>query len=273
MSTHNFEVSNDEFVEMITSEMNEEFFEGIISMAYHLNINGEKLCEKLAYEYMKYIYEKVNKSKAFIQSHTGFKRSTVTNFVNKYESTKLIPKKKKSDNIFNEFIHKLRAACKGGENLQIPIYGDNSCQTIFHECSLSKGNTFTLPSVLSTLEKAGFIQLFKKHVRYVPKMTEVALRSNSDLNRQFSYVVRDFSSTQIHNKYEHTHEKRFFSQRLNSTDVPDINIQKTIDQFNEKLRQTNKECFELVERNEDLSGEKTTSYQIGIQQYVYLIEK
>ncbi|VAW46697.1 hypothetical protein MNBD_GAMMA02-1624 [hydrothermal vent metagenome] len=94
MKQNNIDLLTDVFPDAISDDFKAEFFEGMVSMAYHLNIDGRKLAEQLAYEYMKYIYENISTSNAFIRSHTGYKRTTVENFKLKYEKTRLTQPKK-----------------------------------------------------------------------------------------------------------------------------------------------------------------------------------
>lgn len=257
------------FPDVIKDDLNDEFFEGLVSMAYHLNIDGPKLAERLAYEYMKYICENVDTSNAFIRSHTGYKRSTVENFKIKYKNSKLVPPKKES-NIFNEFIYKLSIKCNKSINGSLPIKGDNSCHSIFESCNFSKNNTFTVKSVLSTLEKSGFIEVHKDHVVYTTSINEKDQRTKTDINRQFSNLVKDMSATQIHNMHEDEKNNRYFMRRASSVDVPDHLVPLTAHQAKLILSNAHQQFFDRLEVNEkisdDLSEHYQKDYQVSIHQ-------
>jgi|GEM_PF-5819540 len=267
---------NNPFTKEITDDFKVEFLEGLIPMAYHLNIDGNKLSDDIAYAYMKYIYENVSKSLAFISSHTGYKRTTVKNFKTKYEKTSLTPPKKETS-IFNEFIHKLRAECNKDVNFSFPIHGINSCHSIFHSCKFSSQNTFTVNSVLSTLEKCGFIDVCDKNVIFLPSINEEHQRSKDDINRQFSNMVKDFSATQIHNMQEEDKDKRFFSQRINSIDIPDHLIPLVALQGRLTLREAQKKVFDRIEVNEntseDASKDLQKNYQVSVQQFISIVKR
>lgn len=268
---------NDSLVNLFATDFEPAFFEGLVRMAFELNIDGNKLIDKLAHEYMRYVYENVCKKKAYIVSHTGFKRNTVENFIKSYESSKLAPQTK-PDSIFNDYVHQLRSACKESKDLSLPIHGYHSCHSIFLDSNINN-KTLTLPSVLSILEKCGYIQIFDQHVVFTQTLSKETMRSDKDLSRQFSNVVNDFSSTQIHNKYEGSRDKRYFSYRIDSIDIPDEKITLTVNQLNEILRSANKQSFAQLEENEDHENNdkrdvvSTNSYQIGIQQYLFVTKR
>ncbi len=269
---HISEITPNTDLEKLTTDLKSEYYDGISAISYHLNIDGKKLNEQQAYSYMKYIYENVNKSNSFIMAHTGYKRSTVENFKKKYESTRLAGPKKET-NIFFSFYHKLRKACKENDDYTLAIHGPTSCHSIFDSCKFSKNNTYTVNSVLSTLEKSGIIEIHKYHIKFTQTFAKKHQRTNDDLNRQFSNVVRDFSSTQIHNKYEDDHDKRLFSQRIFSVDIPDESLKETVKKMNEILKTAHKQCFEMLEEIEDLSNDQNKTYEVGVQLYTYKIKR
>ncbi len=271
MKESNSELSIDNIVDLISNEMEPEYYQGLACMAFHLSISGPKNNAKFAYEYMNYVYENISKKKAHIMAHTGYKRTTVEKFLHDIKQSKLVPARK-TDNIFKEFIHNLKAACLLNADNTLPMYGNHSCQSIFEESSVNN-KTYTLPSVLSSLEKCGCITIKNQSIVFHRSIPNKALRSDKDLNRQFSNVVLDFASTQIHNKYEDDPNKRLFAVRTDSVDVPDQMLQITTEQLNQILRESNKACFELLEANETLAESEHKTYRIGVQQYVFVTQR
>lgn len=272
MKNLNVDHAIDNLIELVSNKFQPEFFKGLARFAYELNIDGNKLFEEFSYEYMKYIYENVSKTKADIMSHTGYRRTTVENFKKKYESSKIIPQVNKTNNIYKEFIHKLKTACLENKDNSLPIYGQHSCHSIFLDSKIND-KTYTLKSVLSVLEKSGLIEINDISIIFKPQIIENALRSNDDLNRQFSNVVNDFTNTQIHNKNEDEHEKRLFSIRTDSVEVPDNLISLTSKQLNQILRDANKASFDRLEKNETHGEQSNCSYRIGVQQYVFVTKR
>ena len=276
MHDKKFNDSIDNLIEIAYGEMNNEFYAGLAKFASALNIDGYKLNERFSYEYMKYVYENESKTISGVMAGTGFKRPTVEAFIKKYKSHQFAISNNNTVNVFKEFIHELKTACLSQEGYRLPKYGTPrgvglSCHSVFMDCRIND-KTYTLPTVLSRLEKCGLIEIDGDYVVYKPQIIQEALRTSEDINRQFANMVNDFATTQVHNMKENEHEKRYFSQRVDSIMVSDQKITLTAKQLNEILRKSNQLCFDQLELNEDseINPDSDYSFNIGVAQFLFI---
>jgi len=252
--------------EIIHSEMEDEFHEGLAQLAYEFNIDGEMHNKKFTYHYMKYIYENVSDKKSSIMAHTGFSKYVVKKFIEDYHSQKT-QNPKHTKNIYLEFFHALRAECSKAPDQSLPIYGKRSVRNVFEECRINDSSQ-TLPAVLQMLENAELIQVLKKRVRLLPKPEIKGRTSKADYSRQLSNTIKYLISTKIANRAANT----YFDHTVTSIEIEDDLLPIVLEQLQKNAREFFTNTREFIDEHET-QGTKKASRKIGFQVYIFNVEK
>ena len=252
--------------EIIHSQMQDEFHEGLAQLAYEFNIDGEAHNRKFSYHYMKYIYENVSKKKSSIMAHTGFSKYVVKKFIEEYNSNKHT-KPPQNKNIYLEFFHLLRAECTNAPDQSLPLYGKRSVRTIFEECRINDSSQ-TLPAVLQMLENAELIEVLDKRVRLLPKPEIKGRTSKADYSRQLSNTIKYLISTKIANRIANT----YFDHTVTSIEIEDDTVPAVLEQLQKNAREFFTNTREFIDEHET-QGTKKASRKIGFQVYIFNVEK
>lgn len=261
-----------EFTEnMINGLFSNDYFDALVPLFFHLNINGEGYTKQFQFSYMKYIYENISKKKAYIRSHTRFGRRKVDAFMKDIECEKLIKREKKND-IFNELVHKIRFACQNSDTNSIPLYGNPSFSMIFEESELNDKN-LTMRSVLSFLENVGCVHCKGDDIVYIGMIDHKFRTSKKDVKRQFTNLINDYVTSTLHNIDPANDDNKFISRRVSSVMVGDDQLEPLLNSINGiALDARNKIVFEL-EKAEKNSSESQKNYIIGLHLLSFLINQ
>ncbi|WP_395378187.1 hypothetical protein [Marinicella sp. W31] len=260
------QIIND-LLQFIHAELGQSFHKGLAKLAFELNLNGEIHNRKFSYYYMKYVYDNISQKKSHIQSHTGFSKHVVANFLKNVNNDNF-NNKNRSNFVYEEFIYKLRSSVRNTPDHCIPIYGNQSVKEIFDSCSIND-NSHTLPAVLDTLKKAEVIEVFDNHIKFYFEKKPSRRTTNNDINRQISNALENIITTKFYNQKKESLNETYFDQDLSSIEIEDSDIPEFLTKSREILRECHKELWILAENFEKRNG-NNANHKVGIQIYQYL---